>query len=206
MNEVGMLVDVSHCGPRTTLDAIELSPKAIAITHSNCRALVPGSARCKTDEAIKKYEDIRKRYATMPIIDDAKLSLARLYEKSNPTESFKIYEDLVNQGKANPNSGKAAEAGMRQEDLLKKNPELAKLREPIVPPTPPQPPVQITQMTNRPLGTNRTISLTNIIPRQITNAAGTPQIQVIPSPAPAGAPPTVTAPAPAPAPAPEPPK
>ncbi|AQR73785.1 dipeptidase [Sphingomonas sp. LM7] len=52
MNEVGMLVDVSHCGDRTTLDAIALSPKPIAITHSNCRALV-NHPRLKTDEAIK---------------------------------------------------------------------------------------------------------------------------------------------------------
>src|SRR3546814_16626673 len=27
MNDVGMLIDVSHCGDRTTLDAIELSPR-----------------------------------------------------------------------------------------------------------------------------------------------------------------------------------
>jgi membrane dipeptidase len=53
MNEVGMLVDVSHCGDRTTLDAIELSPKPIAITHSNCRALLE-HPRLKTDEAIRK--------------------------------------------------------------------------------------------------------------------------------------------------------
>jgi membrane dipeptidase len=53
MNEVGMLVDVSHCGDRTTLDAIELSPKPIAITHSNCRAL-NNHPRLKTDEAIQK--------------------------------------------------------------------------------------------------------------------------------------------------------
>jgi membrane dipeptidase len=53
MNEVGMLIDVSHCGDRTTLDAIELSPKAIAITHSNCRALT-NHPRLKTDEAIRK--------------------------------------------------------------------------------------------------------------------------------------------------------
>ena len=53
MNEVGMLVDVSHCGDRTTLDAIELSPKPIAITHSNCRAL-NNHPRLKTDEAITK--------------------------------------------------------------------------------------------------------------------------------------------------------
>jgi membrane dipeptidase len=53
MNEVGMLVDVSHCGDRTTLDAIEISPKAIAITHSNCRTL-NNHPRLKTDEAIRK--------------------------------------------------------------------------------------------------------------------------------------------------------
>jgi membrane dipeptidase len=52
MNEVGMLIDVSHCGDKTTLDAIELSPKSIAITHSNCRAL-NDHPRLKTDEAIK---------------------------------------------------------------------------------------------------------------------------------------------------------
>jgi membrane dipeptidase len=53
MNEVGMLVDVSHSGDRTTLDAIELSPKPIAFTHSNCRAL-NNHPRLKTDEAIRK--------------------------------------------------------------------------------------------------------------------------------------------------------
>lgn len=53
MNETGMLIDVSHSGDRTTLDAIEISPKPIAITHSNCRAL-NNHPRLKTDEAIKK--------------------------------------------------------------------------------------------------------------------------------------------------------
>jgi len=54
MNKLGMAVDVSHCGDRTTLDAFELSKKPVLITHSNCRALVPGHPRLKTDEAIKK--------------------------------------------------------------------------------------------------------------------------------------------------------
>jgi membrane dipeptidase len=53
MNEVGMLIDVSHSGDRTTLDAIELSSRPIAITHSNCRAL-NDHPRLKTDEAIRK--------------------------------------------------------------------------------------------------------------------------------------------------------
>ena len=54
MNKVGMAVDVSHCGDRTTLDAFEISKRPVLITHSNCRALVPGHPRVKTDEAIKK--------------------------------------------------------------------------------------------------------------------------------------------------------
>ena len=54
MNEVGMAVDISHCGDRTTMNAIEASKKPVLVTHSNCRALVPGSARCKTDEAITR--------------------------------------------------------------------------------------------------------------------------------------------------------
>ena len=53
MNKVGMAVDVSHCGDRTTLDAFEVSAKPVLITHSNCRALVKGHPRCKSDEAIQ---------------------------------------------------------------------------------------------------------------------------------------------------------
>jgi membrane dipeptidase len=54
MNTVGMAVDVSHCADRTTLDAVDASRKPVLVTHSNCRVLVPGSARCKTDEAIRR--------------------------------------------------------------------------------------------------------------------------------------------------------
>ena len=54
MNKAGVAVDVSHCGDRTTLDAFEASKRPVLITHSNCRALVPGHPRLKTDEAIKK--------------------------------------------------------------------------------------------------------------------------------------------------------
>jgi membrane dipeptidase len=54
MNKVGMAVDVSHCGDRTTLDAFDISKRPVLITHSNCRALVPNHPRVKTDEAIRK--------------------------------------------------------------------------------------------------------------------------------------------------------
>ena len=53
MNMVGMAVDVSHSGDRTTLDALEVSKKPVLFTHTNCRAL-SGHVRSKTDEALRK--------------------------------------------------------------------------------------------------------------------------------------------------------
>lgn len=52
MNDIGMAVDLSHCGERTTLEAVEASSKPVLITHSNCRALAPPVPRCKSDEVI----------------------------------------------------------------------------------------------------------------------------------------------------------
>jgi membrane dipeptidase len=52
MNKIGMAIDISHCGERTSLDAIAASTKPVLITHSNCKALAPGVARCKTDDII----------------------------------------------------------------------------------------------------------------------------------------------------------
>jgi membrane dipeptidase len=52
MEKQRMLVDVSHCGDQTTLDAIAIAKGPIAITHSNARALVD-HPRVKTDAAIK---------------------------------------------------------------------------------------------------------------------------------------------------------
>jgi len=57
MNEVGMAVDVSHSGDRTTPDACEVSGRPVLYTHSNARALNPGHPRCKTDEAIRRMAE-----------------------------------------------------------------------------------------------------------------------------------------------------
>lgn len=57
MNRVGILIDLSHCGERTTLEAIETSAQPVAITHANPREFVGkgvyGAGRQKTTEAIK---------------------------------------------------------------------------------------------------------------------------------------------------------
>lgn len=52
MNRLGILVDLSHCGPRTTLDAIACSAKPVAITHANAASQFP-HPRNKSDEALK---------------------------------------------------------------------------------------------------------------------------------------------------------
>jgi membrane dipeptidase len=52
MNELGIVVDLSHCGYKTTMDAIETSKQPVAFTHTNCRSLHDHS-RNKTDEQIR---------------------------------------------------------------------------------------------------------------------------------------------------------
>ncbi|RPJ76396.1 MAG: dipeptidase [Acidobacteria bacterium] len=54
MQQAGMAVDLSHCGDQTTLDALDAAKRPVLFTHANCRALVTGHLRCKTDEAIRK--------------------------------------------------------------------------------------------------------------------------------------------------------
>lgn len=52
MNELGMVVDLSHCGDQTTLDAIEVSEKPVLFTHANVRSLA-NTPRNKTDDQIR---------------------------------------------------------------------------------------------------------------------------------------------------------
>ena len=52
MNRLGILIDLSHCGPRTSLEAIEVSQEPVAFTHANPVALAD-HPRNKTDETLK---------------------------------------------------------------------------------------------------------------------------------------------------------
>lgn len=57
MNEVGVLIDLSHCGRQTTLDGIAFSKKPVAITHTMVEKLRPGHPRAKTDDQLKALAD-----------------------------------------------------------------------------------------------------------------------------------------------------
>jgi membrane dipeptidase len=52
MNELGMIVDASHCGRATSLDAIALSDRPISFTHTGCRAVFD-HPRNKTDDELR---------------------------------------------------------------------------------------------------------------------------------------------------------
>lgn len=52
MNELGAVIDLSHCGKETTLDAIEHSDSPVAFTHTCCED-VAYHDRAKSDEEMK---------------------------------------------------------------------------------------------------------------------------------------------------------
>lgn len=53
MNDVGVLIDLSHSGRQTTLDGIEFSTRPVAMTHTMCDSVRPGHPRSKTDAQIR---------------------------------------------------------------------------------------------------------------------------------------------------------
>ena len=52
MNHLGILIDLSHVGDRTTLEAAELSERPVACTHANARSFFD-HVRNKTDDALR---------------------------------------------------------------------------------------------------------------------------------------------------------
>lgn len=56
MNSLGIALDLSHCGTRTTADGIALSSKPVLITHSGCKA-VHDNPRNKSDRELRAMAD-----------------------------------------------------------------------------------------------------------------------------------------------------
>lgn len=56
-NELGLVVDLSHCGDRTTMDAIEHSSDPVACTHVGVRELCDAPGRNKTSEQLEALAD-----------------------------------------------------------------------------------------------------------------------------------------------------
>ena len=56
LDELRVLVDLSHCGPRTTLEGIRTSTRPVSITHSGCNAVFR-HPRSKDDDTLRALAD-----------------------------------------------------------------------------------------------------------------------------------------------------
>lgn len=56
MNELGVAIDLSHCGQRTTAEGIEASTRPVLITHAGCSAVHP-HPRNKDDRELRALAD-----------------------------------------------------------------------------------------------------------------------------------------------------
>ena len=56
MNELGIMVDLSHCGEQTSKDAIAFSKRPAVFTHTMCKAIYE-HPRAKTDELLRAMAD-----------------------------------------------------------------------------------------------------------------------------------------------------
>ncbi len=68
MNDLGILIDLSHCGIQTTLEAIEVSKSPVIFMHTFCRA-VNNHVRGKTDEQLRTLKK-NNGYAGMLLVPD----------------------------------------------------------------------------------------------------------------------------------------
>lgn len=55
LNELGIVIDLSHVGDRSSLDVLETSSQPVAITHANCYSLC-ANARNKSDAVLDKLK------------------------------------------------------------------------------------------------------------------------------------------------------
>ena len=56
MNELGIAIDLSHVGQRTSVEAAQASTRPVLATHANARAVTP-ALRNKSDDAIRAIAD-----------------------------------------------------------------------------------------------------------------------------------------------------
>jgi predicted negative regulator of RcsB-dependent stress response len=97
-------------------------------------------ALSKPEEAMTAYQKVIAKHPGDPVVGQARLALARLYEaREQPEQALRMYRELTRPG---VQSAWSREASMRQEQLLRKHPQLAPTNAPSATLT--------TQVTNAP--------------------------------------------------------
>jgi len=57
MNKVGMMIDMSHWGEKSSFDAVAISKDPCMVSHAGARALYPKNMRLKSDELVKALSE-----------------------------------------------------------------------------------------------------------------------------------------------------
>lgn len=98
MNELGMMVDLSHVGEQTFWDAIHISTKPVLVSHSNAYTLCPVYRNLKDDQirAIAKNEGVIDLNFYPVFLDSTAEEKLSLFRKSHKKER----EALVKNGKS----------------------------------------------------------------------------------------------------------
>jgi len=89
MNKVGMLIDVSHCGDKTALDAIEMSRKPIIISHCGSRTLTPSRSKRMLPD------DILKTLAEKNGVLGVEMAGAMISTEKNPVANIEAYMEQI---------------------------------------------------------------------------------------------------------------
>lgn len=105
MNTTGIIVDVPHSSPKSTLDAVAISAKPVIATHTGCAA-IHAHPRCKSDAELKAIADSGGYIGIFSIPEllgpDADLNLMlhhlRHAIKTVGAEHVTIGTDLAHQG------------------------------------------------------------------------------------------------------------
>ena len=87
MNKVGMLVDVSHCGDKTALDAIQESKKPIVVSHCGSRTLTP-TPRMLPDEVL---QELAERDGVLGV----EMAGAMIRTEKHPVASLEAYMEQI---------------------------------------------------------------------------------------------------------------
>ncbi|KTG07706.1 hypothetical protein AUR64_02370 [Haloprofundus marisrubri] len=86
LQERGMVVDLSHCGTQTTLDAIAIAEKPVAVTHAFSQSLAAHD-RGKSDEELDALADVDGYYGVVAV--------PFFLDPGNPDAEFDLFFDNI---------------------------------------------------------------------------------------------------------------
>ena len=125
MNELGIAVDLSHCGQRTTAEGIAASSKPVLITHTGCAAL-HAHPRNKEDRELKALADRGGVVGIyfMPYLVASPISPSREHVLAHLDHALKVagtdHVGIGSDNGMNPGSDSPAENKRMQEEMARR--------------------------------------------------------------------------------------